>query len=76
MPVDTRAQLHQQIDSLPDHIIEQIAKFTQLLTAKQEIAEYSDWGNGQWQEFSLAQFFREDDEIEYFLEDAKEIYKS
>ena len=76
MPVNTRAQLHQQIDSLPDHIIEQIAKFTQILTTKQEISEYSDWESGQWQEFSLARFFGEDDEIEYFLEDAKEIYKS
>ncbi|WP_176453303.1 hypothetical protein [Pseudanabaena sp. SR411] len=28
------------------------------------------------EEFSLAQFFSEDDEIEYFLEDAKEVYKS
>lgn len=76
MPVNTRAQLHQQIDSLPDHIIEQIAKFTQILTNKQEISEYSDWESDQWQEFSLIQFFSEDDEIEYFLEDAKEIYKS
>ena len=76
MLVNTRAQLHQQIDSLPDHIIEQIAKFTQILTTKQEISEYGDWESGQWQEFSLARFFGEDDEIEYFLEDAKEIYKS
>jgi hypothetical protein len=37
MSVNTRTQLHQQIDSLPDHIIEQIAKFTQILTSKQEI---------------------------------------
>jgi hypothetical protein len=70
MSVNTRTQLHQQIDRLPDHIIEQIAKFTQILTSEQEISEYSDWESGQWQEFSLAQFFSEDDEIEYFLEDA------
>jgi hypothetical protein len=37
--------------------------------------EYSDWESGQWQEFSLAQFFSEDDEIEYFLEDDQEIVK-
>lgn len=75
MPVNTREQLHQQIDSLPDHLIDQIAKFMQILTAKQEILEYSDWESGQCQKFSLAQFFSEDDEIEYFLEDAQEIYK-
>jgi hypothetical protein len=75
MPVSTRAQLHQQIDSLPDHMIEQIWQFAQILIIKQESSEYSDWEFGQWQEFSLAQFFSEDDEIEYFLEDAQEVYK-
>ena len=76
MQTSTREKLRQQIDSLPDHLIEQIAKFTQILTARQEIPEYSDWESGQWQEFSLAQFLSEDDEIEYFLEDAQEIYNS
>ncbi|GBO51610.1 MAG: hypothetical protein M1G31_10565 [Pseudanabaena sp. Salubria-1] len=75
MPLNTREQLHQQIDSLPDHLIDQIAKFTQILTAKQEMLEYSDWESGQWQEFSLAQFFSEDDEIAYCIEDAQEIVK-
>jgi hypothetical protein len=75
MQVNTREKLRQQIDSLPDHLIEQIARFTQILTVRQEIPKYSDWESGQWQEFSLAQFFSEDDEIEYFLEDAQEIYK-
>jgi hypothetical protein len=75
MQVNTREKLRQQIDSLPDHLIEQIARFTQKLTSKQYSSEYSDWENGQWQEFSLAQFFIEDDEIEYFPKDAQEIYK-
>ena len=75
MPSDTREQLHQQIDSLPDHLIDQVAKFVQVLTAKQEILEYSDWESGKWQEFSLAQFFSEDDEIEYFLKDSQEVCK-
>ena len=76
MPIDIREKLHQQIDNLPDSIIEMIDKFTQALIAKREIPEYYDWESGQWQEFSLAEFFSEGDEIEYFLEDAKEIYKS
>ncbi|HAT15943.1 MAG: hypothetical protein WCD53_10635 [Microcoleus sp.] len=77
MSATTREQLHQQIDSLPDHIIEQIAKFTLSITTQQKIAasEYTDWESTQWQEFSLTQLFREDDEIEYSLEDAEEIYQ-
>ncbi len=79
MLVNTREQLHQQIDNLPDSIIELISKFTQTLIAKQETSEssgYSEWKSGQWQEFSLTHFFSEDDEMEYFLEDAREIYKT
>jgi hypothetical protein len=76
MLINTREKLHQQIDNLPDSIIEIIDKFTQTLIAKQETSGYCDWESGQWQEFSLAEFFSEDDEIEYFLEDAREVYKS
>lgn len=76
MPINIREKLHQQIDNLPDSIIEIIEKFTQSLIAQQETSEYCDWEAGQWQEFSLAEFFSEDDEVEYFLEDAREIYKS
>ncbi len=77
MCTNTRQQLHQQIDSLPDHIIEQIANFTISITTQQQIAssEYTDWQSTQWQDLSLAQLFREDDEIEYSLEDAQEIYQ-
>ena len=37
--------------------------------------EYSNWKDKDWQEFSLQIFFNDDDEIEYSLEDAQEIYK-
>ena len=74
MSVTSREQLHQQIDQLPDHIIEQIANFTlSIITQQSNIPEYTNWENKDWQEFSLQTFF--DDEIEYFLEDAQEIYK-
>ena len=76
MLVNTREKLHQQIDNLPDSIVELIDKFTQILIDKQETSGYCDLESGQWQEFSLAKFFSEDDEIEYFLEDAREVYKS
>jgi hypothetical protein len=61
MLVNTREKLHQQIDNLPDSIIEIIDRFTQTLLAKQETSGYYDWESGQWQEFSLAEFFSEDD---------------
>ena len=76
MSANLREQLHQQIDQLPDHIVEQIANFTQLIsTQSKKIYDYSEWQNKDWQEFSLEQFFREKDEIEYSLEDAQEIYQ-
>ncbi len=73
--VTFREQLQKQIDTLPDDIIQQIADFTFFVMARREIDPlYADWDNSQWQNFSLEQFFREDDEVEYSLEDAQEIY--
>lgn len=70
-----REQLQKQIDTLPDDIVQQIADFTFFVMARREINPlYVDWDNSQWQDFSLEQFFREDDEVEYSLEDAQEIY--
>ena len=40
------------------------------------ISEYTDWQSTEWQDFSLTQLFHEDDEIEYSLEDAQEIYQN
>jgi hypothetical protein len=77
MSATVREQLHQQIDQLPDHLVEQIANFTRLISTHQNnISEYTNWQNEDWQKFSLDQFFREEDEIEYSLEDAQEIYQS
>jgi len=70
-----REQLQKQIDTLPDDIVQQIADFTFFVMARRDIAPlYADWDGSQWQDFSLEQFFREDDEVEYSLEDAQEIY--
>jgi hypothetical protein len=70
-----RAQLHKHIDNLPDDIIEQIADFTLFVMDKKHIhPEYEEWDGQQWQDFALEQFFREDDEVEYSLQDAQEIY--
>lgn len=71
-----RDQLYRQIDNLPDDIVEQIADFALFVMTRRQIApEYEEWGSNQWQNFALEQLFREDDEIEYSLDDAQEIYK-
>ena len=71
-----RKQLHQQIESLPDEIVQQIADFTFFVMARRDIAPlYEDWTKREWQDFSLGQFLRDaDDEVEYTLDDAQEIY--
>lgn len=73
--IDIREQLHKQIDHLPDEIVEEIADFTLFVMARRRITPtYADWNQNQWQAFALKQLFREDDEVEYSLEDAQEIY--
>jgi hypothetical protein len=75
MSVTSRDQLHQQIDQLPDRIVEKIANFTSsIITEQDNRPEYSNWENKDWQEFSLQIFLNDDDEIEYSLKDAQEIY--
>lgn len=75
-----REQLHKQIDSLPDEIVQQIAEFTLFMMARRDITPlYSDWNKNQWQSFALEQFFRDADEaeeVEYTLKDAEEVYRS
>jgi hypothetical protein len=73
--VTFREQLHKQIDSLPDDIVQQIADFTLFVMARRKLSpDYVDWDDSQWQNFVLEQFFREEDEVEYSLEDAQEVY--
>jgi len=70
-----REQLYKQIDNLPDDVVEQIADFTLFVMARRRITPgYVDWDSNQWQDFALGQLYREDDEVEYSLEDAQEIY--
>ncbi|MCI0398556.1 MAG: hypothetical protein L0332_09250 [Chloroflexi bacterium] len=70
-----REQLHKQIDNLPDDVVEQIVDFTLFVMARRQIAPtYAEWNNNQWRDFTLEQFFREEDEVGYSLDDAQEIY--
>ncbi|HMQ54540.1 MAG TPA: hypothetical protein PKE64_06655 [Anaerolineae bacterium] len=77
MTVETvRKQLHKQIDSLPDDIVQQIADFTSFVIARRQLpSDYAEWRTSQWQDFALTQLFREEDEVEYSLEDAQEVYR-
>lgn len=69
-------QLHKQIDRLPDEIVEIIADFTSFILARRRSSEgYADWKRSQWQELSIEQFFRDEDEVEYTLKDAREVYR-
>ena len=70
-----REQLYKQIDNLPDDIVEQIADFTLFVMARRRITpNYRDWNSDQWLDFALGQLYRENDEVEYSLKDAREIY--
>ncbi len=68
-----RKQLHQQIENAPDDVVQQIADFALFVMTRRK-AQYGDWDDNQWQDFTLEQFFRESDEVEYSLDDAQEIY--
>ncbi len=71
-----REHLHQQIDRLPEDILQTIADFMDFVMAKRQKSHpYTECNNQQWQDFSLNQFFREEDEVEYFLYEAKEVYQ-
>ncbi len=70
----TREQLHKQIDALPDDVVAQIADFTLFVVARRQLMPlYAEWNNSQWQVFTLEQLFREDDDVDYTLEDAQEV---
>ncbi|MCA9955005.1 MAG: hypothetical protein KC434_09815 [Anaerolineales bacterium] len=71
-----REQLHKQIDRLPDELVGQIADFTMFLMTRREIKPlYDEWVHSQWQDLALSQFFRDEDEITYTLDEAKDVYK-
>lgn len=75
MTTTIREQLHQQIDRLPDEIVQLVADFASFVMARRQMTPiYTDWHQNEWQAFTLEQFFREEDELVYTLKDAQEIY--
>lgn len=73
-----REKLHHQIDALPEDVVELIADFTLFIMSRRKMTPlYEDWSDTEWQDFAMQQFFRDvetEDEVEYFLEDAREVY--
>jgi hypothetical protein len=71
-----REQLRQQIDRLPDDLLQEIADFIAfVLMRRRHVATYTDWEQNQWDTLTAEQFFREtDDEVEYSLKDAQAIF--
>ncbi|MBK8429792.1 MAG: hypothetical protein IPL28_00220 [Chloroflexi bacterium] len=73
-----REKLHHQIDTLPEDVVELIADFTLFIMSRRKMPPlYEDWSDIEWQDFAMQQFFRDvetEDEVEYFLEDAREVY--
>ena len=70
-----RVQLQEQISQMPDELVEQIANFAMFVMSRRKIKPlYEDWNDQLWQDFALSQFFDDDDDVEYSLEDAEEIY--
>lgn len=75
MATAIREQLHKQIDTLPDEMVQVIADFASFIMTRRQIAStVTDWENLEWQTFALDQFLREDDPVEYTLKDAQEVY--
>lgn len=70
-----REQLREQIDHLPDGLVQQVADFAVFLMARRKITPlYDEWNDRRWQEMALEHLFREEDEVTYTLEDAREVY--
>lgn len=68
-----REQLRRQIDSLPDDLLVEIADFAAFILARRGGSTYADWSESEWHKFSLGQFLREADDVEYTLADAEEV---
>ncbi len=72
-----REQLSRQLYELPDDIVNEIADFTAFVVTRRQIASpYVEWSDSQWQALSLGQLLRDaDDDVEYLLSDAEEVYQ-
>ena len=72
-----REQLQQQINELPDEIVREVADFTAFVLARRRLLlPDGDWTEAEWQQFALSQFLHDtDNDVEYSLEDAQEVFR-
>jgi len=61
---------------MPDELVREIADFIAFVLARRRTpSPYADWTEEEWHQFALSQFLREtDDDVEYTLDDAVEVY--
>ena len=52
-----RAQMQQQINTLPEDILREVADFMAFILSRRQI---DDWDDEIWQQMALEQFFREE----------------
>ncbi len=70
-----RTHLHEQVEQFPPDVLIEIADFAAFVVRRRE-SGVAEWGDEQWQAFTLEQFFRDTDEdVEYSLNDAQEVYQ-
>jgi hypothetical protein len=73
-----RDYLHDQIDGLPSDVLAEVVDFTAFVLARRGNGDqYSDWTDQDWQAFALEQLQRNsgDEEVEYSLDDAREVFR-
>ncbi|MBE9242915.1 hypothetical protein [Synechocystis salina] len=76
MKIDLRTELRQKIDHLSDEQLELFTKIAHFVEQKDlnDLKEYEDWTDQEWRKLAL-QALWDDDDVEYTLADAKEIYQ-
>jgi len=72
-----REELRQQVEILPEDLIQEVADFAAfLLLRRQKTINYQEWNEANWQQFTLQHFFRDtENDVAYSLANAKEIYQ-
>jgi hypothetical protein len=72
MAINFREKLHQKVDQLSESQLEILAKMADWVERNSAQA-YEDWSDHDWRSLAL-QFLWEEEEVEYSIADAKEVY--
>jgi len=72
-----REFLQHQVATAPDDLLLEIADFIAFVVTRRQGVTYVDWTTTEWRDFTLTQFMREtENDVDYSLEDAQEIFHS